>query len=113
MPDCWVGHAIIYANDAHRRARGTGLRRTSEKKQQIDIHKEKCVPTFLNKSAALHEDGRDGVLDVAVGGAPKQLPEAALRQLHGTLLLLLRRRAAGRRKGASEGRRGGVAAGSQ
>lgn len=36
-----------------------------------------------------HKDGLHSVLDVAVGSAPQQLPEAAFGQLHGALLVLV------------------------
>ena len=54
--------------------------------------------------AVLHQHGRDGVLDVAIGGSSQQLPEAALRQLHRALLLLLRRL---QRRGGAAGRERG------
>lgn len=39
--------------------------------------------------AVLHQHGRDGVLDVAIGSSSQQLPEAALGQLHRAFLFLL------------------------
>lgn len=50
-----------------------------------------------------HQHGRDGVLDVAIGGSSQELPEAALRQLHRAFLLLLWRLQ--RRGGAAGGER--------
>lgn len=48
------------------------------------------MPSCQKRTPNLHEDGFDGVLDVAVRRPAQQLPQAPLRQLRGALLLLLR-----------------------
>lgn len=69
------------------------------------------VPSWRKRRRPnLHEDGFDGVLDVAVRRPAQQLPQAPLRQLRGALLLLLRslQRRGGAAVKAEEGDKSGA-----
>lgn len=56
----------------------------ADDKERTDLRNKKRAGRVVS-----HQHGRDGILDVAIGGSPQQLPEAALRQLHRAFLLLL------------------------